>query len=169
MEHEAMESAEKQHMPRVDHLDDPNAPRANSLIPAASAIVTNAQGHILLHRRSDNNLWALPGGTMEIGESISQTVVREVREETGLLVEPERVVGIYSNPKHVVAYTDGEVRQEFSVCFTCRIVGGELRASEESSELGFFTPQDIEHLMMHESIRVRITHYLEHRESPVIS
>src|SRR6266699_2904193 len=160
-----MESAEKQHTPRVDHLDDPKAPHANLRIPAASAIVTNAQGHILLQRRSDNNLWALPGGTMEIGESISQTVMREVREETGLLVEPERIVGIYSNPKHVVAYTDGEVRQEFSVCFTCSIVGGELHTSEESSELGFFTPQEIEHLAMHESIRVRVKHYLEHRET----
>jgi ADP-ribose pyrophosphatase YjhB (NUDIX family) len=169
MGNETMESAEKQQKQRVDHLDDPHAPRANALIPAASAIVTNAQGHILLHRRSDNNLWALPGGTMEIGESVSQTIVREVREETGLLVEPERLVGIYSNPKHVIAFNDGEVRQEFSLCFTCHMLGGELHTSEESSELAFFPPKEIEHLAMHESIRVRITHYLEHREAPVIN
>lgn len=156
-------------MQRTDHYDDPDAPQANALVPAASAIITNTSGHILLLRRSDNQLWALPGGTMEIGENISQTVVREVQEETGLLVKPERIVGIYSNPKHVVAYPDGEVRQEFSVCFTCTIVGGELRTSEESSELGFFTPQEIEQLNMNESIRLRIKHYLERRESPVIS
>jgi ADP-ribose pyrophosphatase YjhB (NUDIX family) len=150
-------------MQRIDHFNDPNAPPANTLIPAASAIITNDRGQILLHRRTDNNLWALPGGTMEIGESIGQTVVREVQEETGLLVEPENIVGIYSNPKHVVEYADGEVRQEFSVCFACCIVGGELRTSEESSELAFFTPQEIEQLGMHESIRLRITHYLEHR------
>ncbi len=105
---------------------------------------------------------------MEIGESIGQTVVREVQEETGLLVQPERIVGIYSNPKHVIEYADGEVRQEFSVCFTCRIVGGELRTSEESSELAFFTQQEIEQLNMHASIRLRIKHYLENRAQPVI-
>ncbi len=156
-------------MSRIDHIDDPNAPRANTLIPSASAIVTNEKGKILLHRRSDNQLWALPGGTMEIGESIGQTVMREVEEETGLQVEPEHIVGIYSNPKHVVEFADGEVRQEFSICFTCRIVGGELRTSKESSELAFFTPREIEHLSMHESIRMRIKHYLEHKVNPVIN
>jgi ADP-ribose pyrophosphatase YjhB (NUDIX family) len=155
-------------MQRIDHFNDPNAPQANTLIPAASAIITNDRGQILLHRRTDNKLWALPGGTMEIGESIGQTVVREVQEETGLLVEPERIVGIYSNPKHVVEYADGEVRQEFSVCFTCRIVGGELRTSEESSELAFFTPQEVEQLNMHASIRSRIKHYLDNRAQPFI-
>ena len=56
-------------MQRIDHYNDADAPRANTLIPAASAIITNEHGEILLHRRSDNNLWALPGGTMEIGET----------------------------------------------------------------------------------------------------
>ncbi|MFL5627854.1 MAG: NUDIX domain-containing protein [Ktedonobacteraceae bacterium] len=156
-------------MSRVDYTDDPQAPKANALVPAASAIVTNREGEILLQRRSDNGLWALPGGTMEIGESISQTVIREVQEETGLQVEPVRLVGVYSNPQHVIAYADGEIRQEFSLCFTCRIVGGELHKSEESSEVVFFTPQDIEHLDMHESTRIRIKHYLEQRSHPVIS
>ena len=101
-------------MGRVDYYDDPKAPRANSLVPAASAIVTDDQGRILLHRRRDNEMWALPGGVMEIGESLGECAVREVREETGLTVEPVRIVGIYSDPKHVFEYDDGEVRQEFS-------------------------------------------------------
>ncbi len=156
-------------MGRVDHLNDPNAPRANSLIPAASAVVTNNEGKILLQRRSDNFLWALPGGAMEIGESIAETIVREVKEEAGLDVAIEDVVGIYSNPKHVIVFSDGEVRQEFSICFACKIVGGELCVSEESSEVTFFTPQEIERLPMHESIRLRIRHYLEHGKWPVIA
>ena len=155
-------------MQRIDHYNDPDAPRANTLIPAASAIITNEHGEILLHRRSDNNLWALPGGTMEIGESIRQTVIREVREETGLQVEPERVLGIYSNPKHVIEYPDGEVRQEFSICFACTIVGGKLHTSSESLELAFFTPQNIEQARMHDSTRLRIQHFLEHKQTPFI-
>ncbi len=153
---------------RIDHLNDPNAPRANSIIPAASAIIKNNEGKILLHRRSDNDAWALPGGAMEIGESITETLQREVKEETGLDVEPEYIIGVYSNPKHIIEYSDGEIRQEFSLCFACQIVKGDLRVSEESLELAFFSPQEIERLNMHESTRLRIKHYLEHRNRPVI-
>lgn len=78
-------------MVRIDYFNDPNAPKANTIIPAASAIVTNHEGKILLHRRSDNDLWALPGGSMDIGESISETAVREVKEETGLDVRVDYI------------------------------------------------------------------------------
>src|SRR5438552_14918198 len=96
-------SKEGQTMTRIDYFDDPHAPKANNIVPAASAIVVNNEGRILLHQRSDNELWALPGGTMEIGESIAETVIREVKEETGFDVIPEYIVGIYTNPKHVIA------------------------------------------------------------------
>jgi ADP-ribose pyrophosphatase YjhB (NUDIX family) len=153
---------------RIDHLNDPDAPAANRIVPGASAVVLDEAGRILLHRRDDNELWSIPGGGMEVGERIADTVVREVREETGLEVEPEAIVGIYSNPQHVVEYGDGEVRQQFSVCFACRLVGGELATSDESLEVGFFTPAEIEAMPVHESIRLRIRHYLEHRPQPVI-
>jgi hypothetical protein len=84
-------------------------------------------------------------------------------------VEPERVVGIYSNPRHVIEYADGEVRQQFSILFACRLLGGQLATSDESSEVGFFTPAEIEAMPMHESIRLRIQHYLEHRPESVIA
>jgi ADP-ribose pyrophosphatase YjhB (NUDIX family) len=156
-------------MGRVDYYHEANAPKANSLVPGASAIVTDDQGRILLQRRSDNARWALPGGVMDIGESIGQAIVREVQEETGFEVKPEDIVGVYSDPGHVFAYDDGEVRQQFSVCFVCRIVGGELQVSKESSEVAFFSPEEIEGLEMHESIRLRIQHYLERRPRPVIA
>jgi ADP-ribose pyrophosphatase YjhB (NUDIX family) len=105
---------------------------------------------------------------MDIGESIGQAIVREVREETGLEVAPEDIVGVYSDPGHVFAYDDGEVRQQFSVCFVCKTVGGELQVSKESSEVAFFSPEEIEGLDMHESIRLRIQHYLERRPRPAI-
>ena len=156
-------------MTRTDYYNDPHAPKANRIVPAASAVVVNDEGKILLQQRSDNSLWALPGGTMEIGESIGETVIREVKEETGFDVRPEHVVGIYSNPKLIIAFSDGEVRQQFSVCFACSIVGGRLQVSDESYQVQFFLPQEIERLNMHPSIRQRIKDYLEHRLQPVIS
>lgn len=155
-------------MARVDYLDDTNAPPANSLIPAASAIVTDKRGRILLHHRSDNGLWALPGGTMALGESIGETVIREVKEETGLDVEPQYVVGIYTNPHHVIAFSDGEVRQEFSVCFACKVSGGMLKISDESTDLRFFTAGQITHLNMHPSIRQRIADYRQRKRKATI-
>jgi ADP-ribose pyrophosphatase YjhB (NUDIX family) len=155
-------------MSRIDYLNDPDAPKPNSIVPAASAIVANSAGRILLHRRSDNALWALPGGAMEIGETLGETAIRETKEETGLDVEPEYIVGIYTNPRHVVAFSNGEVRQQFSLCFACRLVGGELQVSDESYEVRFFSPEEIKHLNMHPSIRLRIQHFLERRERPFI-
>ncbi len=156
-------------MGRIDYYHDPNAPRANSLVPGASAVVVNDEGEILLQRRSDNARWALPGGVMDVGESIGQSIIREVREETGFEVEPEYIIGVYSDPGHVFAYDDGEVRQQFSICFACRIVGGTLRVSEESTEVAFFSPEEIHDLDMHESIRLRIQHYLQRRPQAIIA
>lgn len=156
-------------MGRIDYYYDPQAPRANSLVPGASAIITNESGEIVLQRRTDNELWALPGGTMDIGESIGEAIVREVEEETGLTVELVSIVGVYSDPNHVFAYSDGEVRQEFSICFAGRAKGGTLRASDESHEVAFFAPSQLERLAMHPSIRLRIQHFLERREQPVVA
>ena len=155
-------------MARIDYFNDPHAPKANSIVPAASAIITNDEGKILLHRRSDNDLWALPGGAMEIGESIAETVVREVKEETGLDVKLEYIVGIYTDSHHAIAFSDGEVRQQFSLCFACTIIGGTMSVSDESFEVAFISTQEIEHLNMHPSIRLRIKHYLEHQSQPYI-
>lgn len=148
-------------MARKDYYDDPKAPAPNSIVAAASAIVTNSEGEILLHRRTDNDLWALPGGGMELGESIADTVAREVHEETGIKVKPGYIVAVYSDPKHVFAYSNGEVRQEFSVCIACEMVGGELRISDESKEIKFTTPAEIEDISMHPRIRARIQDYLQ--------
>ena len=156
-------------MARVDYYDDPCAPKANSLKPATSAIVTNDKGEILLQRRVDNEQWGLPGGTMEAGESIVQCVTREVKEETGLDVIPEYLIGLYSDPAHVVAYTDGEVRQQFSMCFYCRLLGGKLTVSEESTEVAFFSRKKLESLHLPPAIHLRIQHYLEHRAQPYFS
>lgn len=147
-------------MGRRDYYDDPAAPEPNSLVPAASAIVVDDRGRILLHRRRDNDMWALPGGKMEFGETLAGCAVREVKEETGLDVEVTGIVGIYSDPKHVFAYDDGEVRQEFSICFLARVTGGSLDVSDESFEVAFHSPDDVADLPMVDSIRLRVSDYL---------
>jgi len=156
-------------MGRTEYHNDPNAPKPNSLVVAVSVVVTNDAREILLHRRSDNELWSVPGGAMELGESISQAVMREVKEETGFAVEVERLVGIYSDPGHIVAYSDGEVRQQFSICFACRVVGGDFAESDESLDVRFFTPADVSRLPMSESVRLRVNHFLEGHSQPVIA
>lgn len=155
-------------MARVDYYHQPNAPEANSLVPAASAVVSNQSGQILLHKRSDNHLWSLPGGAMELGESIAETIVREVYEETGFKVEISRCIGIYSDPHHRIAFSDGEVRQQFSICFACQIIGGQLTMSHESTELRFFSPQELEQLDLHPAQRIRIEDYLAQHPTPFI-
>ena len=154
---------------RVDYLNDPDAPKANSIRPAVSAIVTDGQNAILLILRTDNGYWSIPGGGVQPGESLKGAAAREVKEETGIDCEVTGLVGIYSDPNHVAAYDDGEVRQEFSICFTTRMTGGAIRTSSESSEVRFVTPEDIGQLRIHPSIRLRIQHYLEPRTEPYIS
>lgn len=106
-------------------VDDPTAPAANSIVVAVTVFVLDEADRVLLIRRTDNDLWALPGGAQDVGEYIAQTAVRETREETGVDIEVVDVVGIYSNPNHVVEYSDGEVRQQFSICFRARYLAGE--------------------------------------------
>ena len=103
---------------------------------------------------------------MEPGETIAQTATREAKEETGLEIEIGRLIGTTPNPNHVVEYSNGEVRQQFSVCFAGTAVGGKLATSDESLDVGFFDLAEIEQLPIDDSIRRRIRHFLEHRKGP---
>lgn len=155
-------------MTRIDHYHDPQAPAATRIVPAVTVVVRNPAGDILLQKRADNQLWALPGGVVDIGETVSQTALREVKEETGLDVQVTRLVGIYSDPHHVIEYNDGEVRQQFSICFEAVHVTGTLRTSPESIEVRFVPILDLAAFPIHPSMRLRIKHALEERPEPVI-
>ncbi|MCL8017440.1 NUDIX domain-containing protein [Streptomyces sp. AS02] len=155
-------------MARTEYYDDPSAPEPNSLVVAASAVVTDDKGRILLQRRRDNDLWALPGGGMDMGDSLPGTAVREVKEETGLDVEITGLVGTYTDPRHIIAYSDGEVRRQFNVCFTARISCGTLEISDESTELRFVESAELDALPMHHTQRLRLRHFLEHRSAPYL-
>lgn len=154
---------------RIDYYDDPEAPPANSLVPSANVVVVNEAGELLLIHRSDNDNWALPGGAMDLGESPVDTAVRETLEETGITSEVTGLVGIYTDPKHVILYTsDGEARQEFSVVFTARPISGTPTPSSESRRVEWVASDAVEGLSMDRSMRVRVGHYLSGRRAPYL-
>ncbi len=155
-------------MGRIDYIDDPDAPTVNSVVPSVVAIVTDDARRILMIHKTDNDRWALPGGGHEPGESIAETVVREVKEETGYDVEVETITGTYTNPGHVMSYDDGEVRQQFSIAFRARLVGGHKQTSDESSEVEWLTVEQIEDLDLHPSMRLRLQHALSADQRPFI-
>ncbi|MEU3073918.1 NUDIX domain-containing protein [Streptomyces laurentii] len=156
-------------MGRIDYLHDPDAPPANSVVPSVVAFVQDGQGRVLMIQRSDNGRWALPGGGHDAGESISDTVVREVWEETGINAEVVDVSGIYTDPGHVMAYDDGEVRQQFSICFRARPTGGEVRTSSETTQVRWVAPADLVELDVHPTMRLRIEHAMDRtRTAPYI-
>jgi 8-oxo-dGTP pyrophosphatase MutT (NUDIX family) len=106
---------------------------------SVSAVIFDRRGRLLLQQRSDGGQWGLPGGSVEIAESVADAVVREVREETGLTVRPRRIVGVYSDPAlQVVRYPDGNVWHYVSVCFECAVQGGELTTCDETLALAYF-------------------------------
>ncbi|MFI5840351.1 NUDIX domain-containing protein [Catenuloplanes sp. NPDC051500] len=150
-------------MSKTDFLNDPNAPKPNSLVIAVGAVVRNDKHQLLLVQRADNGFWALPGGAQDHGESVTQAVVREVEEETGIIVEVSGVSGIYSDPGHVIAYDNGEVRQEFSICFHAEPVGGTIRTSDETTSVRWIRPDMIDALVVHPSMLLRIRHGLSSR------
>ncbi len=155
-------------MARTEYYDDPDAPEPNSLVVGVSAVVVDDRGRILMQRRTDNGLWALPGGGMDLTESVPQAAVREVKEETGYDVEVTGMVGLYTDARHIMAYSDGEVRRQFNVCLTARVVGGALAVSDESTDVRWVDREEICALSMHDTQRLRIGHFLGGAASPYI-
>jgi len=153
---------------RIDYIDDPDAPAINSVVPSVVAIVTDDQDRVLMIHKTDNDLWALPGGGHEPGESIAQTVVREVKEETGYDVEVVSISGMYTNPNHRMKYDDGEVRQQFSIAFNARLMGGQPQTSSESRAVEWLTREQVDELDVHPSMRLRLNHALSGQDRPFI-
>jgi 8-oxo-dGTP pyrophosphatase MutT (NUDIX family) len=135
---------------RIEYLNDPDAPKPNSLVPAAGVLAVDHAGRLLLQRRRDTGQWAIPMGKQELGETVAQCAVRETEEETGVRVEVTGLLGIYSDPGHVVLYTsDGETRQEYEIILLGRPVSGEPAANEEASAAGWFTAAELDALDIH--------------------
>jgi 8-oxo-dGTP pyrophosphatase MutT (NUDIX family) len=133
-----------------------------------SASIFDEQGRVLLTKRRDNGQWCLPSGGMESGESASEACEREVFEETGLSVHVKRLVGVYSHPDQLIVYGDGNKFQIVAIHFEAEIIGGELGLSDETSDFGYFSKEELDGLEMLGKHRERILDTMENRLDAVI-
>ena len=112
------------------------------LIPAVAAVIRDDKGCLLLQQRHDGS-WSLPAGAVEPGETPGQAIVREVFEETGLHVTPERVIGVLGGVSCRTKYSNGHEVEYVVTIFECGVVGGDLVASdEETKHLAFVEPAE---------------------------
>lgn len=148
-------------MGRREYYFQDDAPAANTLVPACGTLVVDGTGKILMQRRRDTGQWALPMGKMELGETPTACAIRETEEETGVQVEILSLVGIFSEPNHIVAYTDGEVRQEFEITYLARPVTGEPISNDEASDVGWFTLEELHTMDVHPSMRRQLAAYTD--------
>ena len=135
---------------------------------AASGIVYNDRGEILLEKRADNGWWGLPGGHIDVGESVEQAAVREIWEETGIRARVRRLVGIYSDPQYNVIGAYSDILIHFVVLiFECEYLSGDLRVSEESTEIGYFPARNLPAKTLLCDVQA-ITDALENRIQPFV-
>lgn len=122
--------------------------RQGKLRLGCSAAIFDEHGRILLTKRTDNGQWCLPGGGVDAGESVAEACEREVREETGLSVRVKRLVGVYSHPDQLAVYSDGNKAHVIVLHFEAEVIGGELGLSDETTDFGYFTLEEVEKLDM---------------------
>ncbi|NJN17690.1 MAG: NUDIX domain-containing protein [Oscillochloris sp.] len=114
----------------------------------ASGYACDEYGRILLARRADVMLWDVPGGTIGLDEVPARGMAREVREETGLELEAERLIGVYGGPEFHWSYPNGDQAQILALFFAARIIGGELRPTgHENVNVDFFPPDQLPPLL----------------------
>ncbi|MGD1469066.1 NUDIX domain-containing protein [Vibrio harveyi] len=113
------------------------------MIPGVAAVILNESNQLLLQKKSDGS-WSLPAGMIEPGESPSQAVIREVREETGLAVEVERVLGVFGGEGFGFAYPNGDQVEYTVVLLKCQQTGHFVeQLDDETSELAWFSRSDM--------------------------
>ena len=133
-----------------------------------SAAIFDEHGRIFLTRRTDNGQWCLPGGGMESGESVAEACEREVREETGLQVRIKRLVGVYSHSDQLVVYPDGNKAHIVALHFEAEIISGRPRLSNETTDFGYFTLEEIQGLDFLGRHKERIVDTLQKRAEALI-
>ena len=126
------------------------------LVGSSAQILDSSGKKVLLTKRGDNGRWCLPGGQLDSGESVAETCAREVLEETGLMVQVGQLIGVYSNPNMLLSYDDQHQYQIISFHFLVTVTGGELGLSNEITDFGYFSQDEIStmDLMEHHQLRI---------------
>ncbi len=151
---------------RIDHYLEFHAPVATSIVVAVSVFVLDEAERLLMIRRADNELYSLPGGPQQVGETISAAAVRQVKAGTGIDIEVTGLIGIYSDPEHVISYDTGEIRQEFAIAFRGRPLGGSPHPGTDSTEVLWVEQALLYELTIHPAVRLRIQHGFDASPSP---
>ena len=147
---------EKMRTVRTDYFCQNDAPAANSIKPAAAVAILNPKRELLMLHRKDNNKWTMPGGTIEFGESMTECALREVKEESGLDVKIKDIIGTYTDPNIRVAYSDGEVRQEFTIVYYGEASNYDVILDNESSQYQWVSLDRLLDLPLADSQRRRL-------------
>jgi len=122
---------------------------------AVNSVVFNDKKEVLLAKRTDNGMWCLPGGHVDMGETLAQACLRELQEETGLRGEVIRLVGVYSDPRNSLHIAQGLEWHTIRVSFLCKVVGGTMTTSEETSEIKYFDVGGLPPLITDHAQRIR--------------
>ncbi len=157
--------SEKMKTVRTDYFYRDDAPEANSIKPAAAVAIINDRKELLMLHRKDNKKWTMPGGTMEFGESMTDCALREVKEESGLNVEIKDIIGTYTDPNIRVGYSDGEVRQEFTIVYYGEVQGYDVKLDEESNNYVWVSFDQVLELPLADSQRRRLIDVMAYLEN----
>lgn len=137
------------------------------ILVAAGVLIVNARKQLLLQRRADGGLWGIPGGGMELGETLEEAARREVQEETGLLVGRLSLFGVFSGSELHYICPNGDQVEAVSIVYKADEYGGELAVDgDESLELRFFSPAELPAVELTPANRPVIQRFLKAGVSP---
>jgi 8-oxo-dGTP diphosphatase len=155
---------------RQVYFHDRQAPVASVVTPSVFVAVRWHEGRLLLVQRCDTGEWELPGGRVDVGETAMGAAVRETAEEAGIHVVVTGLLGIFTDPGHVIRSPSGEVRQQFAVLFRARAVGGVPRGDlHETSEAAWVAVADLPRLPIPTPVRAWIAEALANDAAPLIA
>ncbi|WP_394174943.1 NUDIX hydrolase [Guptibacillus hwajinpoensis] len=137
------------------------------IMVVAGAMVFDDRNRLLLQLRTDSESWGLPGGFMDLNESVQEAARREVFEETGLTLKDMELFGIYSGPDKHKQYANGDQVSPVQILFRCHKYEGVLKKDNESHDIAFFHLNELPENLFQEH-RIMINDLLQHKEQPII-
>lgn len=112
------------------------------------AAIFNEKGELLLQKRADKKKWGLPGGVLELGETLEKAVIREVKEETAYKIKPTSIIGVYTGSDYYTSYPNGDRTQPVGILFNVKVIGGKTayKIDAETLELKYFNKNNLPEL-----------------------